>query len=66
MNDMWSRGFKQNLVAQMLFNLLSEVKVSDPFQFNAEALAPGLFTQLSPVCVSHDPVVHLQHGADLR
>ncbi len=43
----------------VLWPNIVEVKVTDPFQFNAEALAPGLVALLSPVSAPHDPAVHL-------
>lgn len=47
-------------------DLNADVKVTNPFQFDAEALVPGLIAHVSPVCVSNNPAVHLEHHAYLR
>lgn len=52
--------------SKLEFDLNAEVKVTNPFEFNAEALVPGLIAHMSPVCVSNNPAVHLEYHAYLR
>lgn len=47
-------------------NQTQNLCITDPLQFDAEALVPGFFTHRPPVCATHHPVIHLQHCADFR
>ncbi len=39
---------------------------TDPLEFDAKALIPGLLTQRSPMSVTNYLVIHLQYSADLH
>lgn len=42
-----------------------EFVATDPFEFNAKALIPGLLTQWPPMCATNYLVIHLQYSTDL-
>lgn len=37
---------------------------TDPLQFDAKALVPGILTQRPPMCATNNLVIHFQHSTD--